>query len=122
MPAAKRTKKTIQTQTKNKRIGFPFTDDRCVISGNTAQRPHKDSAAGAAECLRCQFAAECLRCQFAGVAALRSALHSNRTFVTRGRYFVDRHAGVLFPVALTPGAGNKVFLRVQSERSERLRE
>ncbi len=47
MPAAKRTKKTIQTQTKNKRIGFPFTDDRCVISGNTAQRPHKDSAAGA---------------------------------------------------------------------------
>ena len=83
MPAAKRIKKTIQTQTKNKRIGFPFTDDRCVILGNTAQRPHKDSAAGAAECLRCQFA---------GVAALRSALHSYRTFVTRGRYFVDRHA------------------------------
>ena len=33
--------------------------------------------------------------QFAGVAALRSALHSYRTFTTRGRYFVDRHAGAL---------------------------
>ena len=33
-----------------------------------------------------------------------------------------RHAGILFPAALTPGAGNKIFLRVQSERSERLRE
>ena len=37
-----------------------------------------------------QFAAECLRCQFAGVAPLRSALHSYRTFTTRGRYFIDR--------------------------------
>ena len=37
-----------------------------------------------------QFAAECLRCQFAGVAALRSALRSYRTFTTRGLYFIDR--------------------------------
>ena len=42
---------------------------------------------GAAECLRCQFAAECLRCQFAGVAPLRSALHSYRSFTTRGLNF-----------------------------------
>ena len=52
-------------------------------------------------------AAECLRCQFAAVAPLRAALHSNRTFVARGLYFIDRCAGVLFPVALTPGAGYK---------------
>ena len=74
----------------------------------------------AAECLRCQFAAECLRCQFAPVAALRSALHSYRTFTTRGLYFIDRcgfdsdvlqlypmcnyhfrHAGALFDWAST---------------------
>ena len=35
-------------------------------------------------------AAQCLRCQLAGVAALRSALHSYRTFVTRGLYLIDR--------------------------------
>ena len=34
--------------------------------------------------------AECLRCQFAPVAPLRSALHSYRTFTTRGLYFIDR--------------------------------
>ena len=28
--------------------------------------------------------------QFAPVAPLRSALHSNRTFTTRGLYFIDR--------------------------------
>ena len=33
--------------------------------------------------------AECLRSQFAPVAPLRSALHSNRTFITRGLYFID---------------------------------
>ena len=60
--------------------------------------------------------------QFAGVAALRSALHSYRTFTTRGRYFIDRCGGVLFPVAFIQSAGYKAFLRVQSERSERLRE
>ena len=60
--------------------------------------------------------------QFAGVAALRSALHSNRTFITRGRYFIGRCAGVLFPDTLIPSAGYKAALRVQSERSERLRE
>ena len=27
--------------------------------------------------------------QFAGFAALRSALHSNRTFTTRGLYLID---------------------------------
>ena len=94
-----------------------------------------------------QFAAECLRCQFAGVAPLRSALHSDRTFVTRGRYLLTgaallnvecgkwnaelllhyallrrRHAGVLFLVALVTIAAYKASLRVQSERSERLRE
>ena len=52
-----------------------------------------------------------------GVAPLRSALHSNRTFITRGLYFFGRCAGVLFPVALTPGAAYKASLRVQSERS-----
>ena len=86
-------------------------------------------------------AAECLRSQFAAVAPLRSALHSYRTFVTRGLYLIDRcgfdsdvlqvypmrdynfrHAGVLFPAALITVAANKVSLRVQSERSERLRE
>ena len=39
------------------------------------------------EC-RVSGAAECLRCQFAGVAPLRSALHSNRTFITRGLYLL----------------------------------
>ena len=37
---------------------------------------------------RVSGAAECLRCQFAGVASLRSALHSNRTFITRGLYLL----------------------------------
>ena len=68
------------------------------------------------EC-RVSGAAECLRCQFAGVAALRSALHSYRTFTTRGLYFIDRCGGVLFPVALVTIAAYKVPLRVQSERS-----
>jgi len=81
--------------------------------------------------------AQCLRCQFAGVAALRSALHSYRTFVTRGLYLLTgaallnvecgkwnccyttlRSAGVLFPVALVPIAAYKASSRVQSERSE----
>ena len=75
-----------------------------------------------AECLRCQFAVRARTGQCAGVAPLRSALHSNRTFVTRGRYFVDRCPGVLFPAAFIQNAGYKVFLRAQSERSERLRE
>ena len=92
------------------------------------------------EC-RVSGAAECLRCQFAGVAPLRSALHSYRTFTTRGLYLIDRcsfdsvvlqvypmrnyhfrHTGVLFPVTLIPVAAYEAFLRVQSERSERLRE
>ena len=60
--------------------------------------------------------------QFAAVAPLRSALHSYRTFVTRGLYLIDRCGGVLFPVALVPSAAKKTSLRVQSERSERLRE
>ena len=66
--------------------------------------------------------AECLRCQFAPVAALRSALHSYRTFTTRGLYFIDRCGGVLFPAALVTIAAFKASLRAQSERSERLRE
>ena len=49
--------------------------------------------------------AECLRCQFAPVAPLRSALHSDRTFTTRGLYFIDRCGGVLFPAALVQIAG-----------------
>ena len=61
--------------------------------------------------------AECLRCQFAPVAPLRSALHSNRTFITRGLYFIDRCAGVMFPVALAQSAAYEASLRVQSERS-----
>ena len=101
---------------------------------------------------RVSGAAECLRCQFAPVAPLRSALHSYRSFTTRGLYLIDtfttrglylidrcsfdsvvlqvypmrnyhfRHTGVLFPVTLVTIAGYKVSLRVQSERSERLRE
>ena len=83
-------------------------------------------------------AAECLRCQFAPVAALRSALHSYRTFITRGLYLISRcgfdsdvlqvypmrnyhfrHAGRrqterAYTITI---AGNKVFFRVQSERS-----
>ena len=39
------------------------------------------------EC-RVSGAAECLRCQFAGFAPLRSALHSYRTFTTRGHYLL----------------------------------
>ncbi len=35
---------------------------------------------------------------------------------------IDRCGGVLFPVTLVTIAGYKVSLRVQSERSERLRE
>ena len=77
--------------------------------------------------------------QFAGVAPLRSALHSYRTFTTRGLYFIDRlhsyrtfttrglyfidrYAGVLFPDTLIPNAAYEVSLRVRSERSKRLRE
>ena len=40
----------------------------------------------------------------------------------RGLYFIDRCGGVLFPVAFVPIAAKKTSLRVQSERSERLRE
>ena len=38
------------------------------------------------------------------------------------RNYHFRHTGVLFPVALTPIAAFEAFSRVQSERSERLRE
>ena len=64
----------------------------------------------------------CRRCQFAPVAPLRSALHSYRTFTTRGRYFFGISGIVLFPAAFIQIAAYKAFLRVQSERSERLRE
>ena len=37
-------------------------------------------------------------------ATLRSALIPS-IFVTRGRYFIDRYAGALFPVTLTKGRG-----------------
>ena len=57
-----------------------------------------------------------------GRCAFGSALHSNRTFTTRGLYFVDRCGDVLFPAAFVPVAAYKASLRVQSERSERLRE
>ena len=40
----------------------------------------------------------------------------------RGLYLIDRCGGVLFPDTLIPSAAYKAFLRVQSERSERLRE
>ncbi len=46
----------------------------------------------------------------AGVAALRSALHPNRTFTTRGHYFVDRHAGVMFPAAFIQSAAYEASL------------
>ena len=69
-----------------------------------------------------QFAVRARTGQFAPVAPLRSALHSNRTFITRGLYFIDRCAGVMFPVALAQSAAYEASLRVQSERSERLRE
>ena len=73
------------------------------------------------EC-RVSGAPACRRCQFAGVAPLRSALHSYRTFTTRGRYFFGISGIVLFPAALVQNAAYKASLRVQSERSERLRE
>ena len=44
-------------------------------------------------------------------SALIPNIHYSRSLL------IDRCAGVLFPAALTPGAGYKVFLRVQSERS-----
>ena len=84
-----------------------------------------------------QFAVRARTGQFAGVAALRSALHSYRTFITRGLYFIDRcgfdsvvlqvypmrnyhfrHAGVLFPATLVTIAAFEAFSRVQSERSK----
>ena len=42
----------------------------------------------------------------------------------RGLYLIDSYgtAGVLFPAAFVPDAAYKASLRVQSERSERLRE
>ena len=53
-------------------------------------------------------------------ATLRSALIPN---IRNSRsLLIDRRAGVLFPTALAQSAGYKAFLRVQSERSERLRE
>ena len=73
------------------------------------------------EC-RVSGAPACRRCQFAPVAPLRSALHSYRTFTTRGRYFFGISGIVLFPAAFIQIAAYKAFLRVQSERSERLRE
>ena len=54
--------------------------------------PYGCRVSGAAECLRCQFAVRARTGQFAGVAALRSALHSYRTFTTRGRYFISRRS------------------------------
>ena len=67
--------------------------------------------------------------QFAPVASLRSALHSYRTFTTRGLYLIDRcsfdsvvlqvypmrnyhfrHAGVLFPATFVQNAGYKASL------------
>ena len=50
----------------------------------------------------------------------RSALEPNIHYSRSLLY--DRCGGVMFPVAFIQSAGNKVFLRVQSERSERLRE
>ena len=53
-------------------------------------------------------------------ATLRSALIPN---IRNSRsLLIDRRAGVLFPTALAQSAGYKASLRVQSERSERLRE
>ena len=53
-------------------------------------------------------------------ASLRSALIPN---IRNSRsLLIDRCGGVLFPVALTPIAAYEAFSRVQSERSERLRE
>ena len=50
----------------------------------------------------------------------RSALEPN---IRNSRsLLIDRCGGVLFPAALITVAANKVSLRVQSERSERLRE
>ena len=44
-------------------------------------------------------------------SALIPNIHYSRSLL------IDRCGGVLFPVALTPGAGYKASLRVQSERS-----
>ena len=49
-------------------------------------------------------------------SALEPNIHYSRSLL------IERHAGVMFPDTLIPGAGYKVSLRVQSERSERLRE
>ncbi len=84
--------------------------------------PYGCRVSGAAECLRCQFAVRARTGQFAGLAALRSALHSYRTFVTRGLYLIDSCGGVLFPADLITIAAYEAALRVQSERSERIRE
>ena len=46
--------------------------------------------------------------QFAPVASLRSALHSNRTFITRGRYFIDKcgfaKCGIVVTLRFAPPA------------------
>ena len=64
--------------------------------------------------------------QFAGFAALRSALHSYRTFTTRGRYLLTgaaltvmycKYIPCVTIISGTPVAANKASLRVQSERS-----
>ena len=52
--------------------------------------------------------------------SFRSALEPN-IYYSRS-LLIERHAGVMFPDTLIPGAGYKVSLRAQSERSERLRE
>ena len=60
-----------------------------MIHRNKAVLVHKSNERGSQSFLTI---AECLRCQFAVVAPLRSALHSYRTFTTRGLYFIDRCA------------------------------
>ena len=52
--------------------------------------------------------------------SFRSALEPN-IYYSRS-LLIDRHAGVMFPVALAQSAAYEASLRVQSERSERLRE
>ena len=53
-----------------------------MIKGNTAGVPVRVRTG--------QFAVRARTGQFAGVAALRSALHSDQTFVTRGLYLITR--------------------------------
>ena len=89
--------------------------------------------------VECGIVVRCGKATAEYTAPLRSALHSYRTFTTRGRYFFGRSgfakcgmwnccyttlrsAGVLFPEDLVQNAAYEAFLRVQSERSERLRE